>query len=136
MSLRIRHLDPYEWGYPFSAFTERIAHMYIRRKRDKPGINVSKEWIKYRVAVSLYNAAMLAKYEPSLAIEGLISRERGRANDTRFSYQQFRKTKACSNCAMKDICDGIKRDYLEEYGDSEFKGISGATRWRASRYPW
>ncbi len=113
-----RKFDPYEWGYPFSAFTEHIAYLYLR-KRGK--IDLRSEWLKYRVAAGLYTAGILALHKPSAVFDGLLLRNN--SSDLRFGYQEYARTRACSECAYRDLCEGVKREYLDEYGDGEFKPI-------------
>jgi sulfatase maturation enzyme AslB (radical SAM superfamily) len=114
-----RKYDPYEWAYPFSSFTERLAYLHIRNPARR--LNVRSEWLKYRMAAGLYTAAVLAVHRPSSIMDGLLLRKD--SNDLRFGYQEYSKTKKCSGCSMSDLCEGVKNEYLDYYGDQELHAI-------------
>jgi len=49
-------------------------------------------------------------------------------DDDMFSHEKLRvvldsKTKKCSGCSMSDLCEGVKNEYLDYYGDQELHAI-------------
>ncbi len=113
-----RRFDPYEWGYPYSAFTERFAYKYLNNK----SIDVKKEWKKYKMGLRFYNVAIFARYKPSAIIDGFLLKTY--TSDLRFSLQKHKKINTCNYCELKTLCEGIKNEYLEEFGDKEFNAIN------------
>ncbi len=105
MTFSNRIMDMYEWDDLFTMFSEYLAYEWIRTKKE---VDVLSAWQRY-----------IAKFRISMDDVGY--------DDGRYNLQMARtwhvKPRACESCRLRDICDGLKKEYVDYFGTDEVRPV-------------
>lgn len=115
-----RQYDTYEWGDPFTGFSEYVAYNFIN-EGGSHNIDLAKEWLKYKIKTGISSAARLALKRPTSVVDGLFLRND--SQELSYGYMVNDRVDACSKCSIKNICEGVKREYINVFGQDEFKPL-------------
>ncbi|MCG2865860.1 MAG: radical SAM protein [Vulcanisaeta sp.] len=105
MTFHNRIMDMYEWDNLFSQFSEDLAYEWIKTRKE---VDVLSAWQRY-----------IAKFRISMDDVGY--------DDGRYNIEMARtwhvKPRACESCKLRDVCDGLKREYVDYFGADEVKPV-------------
>jgi len=105
MTFHNRITDMYEWDDLFTQFSEYLAYEWIKTKKE---LDVLSAWQSY-----------IAKHRISMDDVGY---DDGRAN-VEFARVSHVKPRVCKSCKLRDVCDGLKREYVEYFGTGEVRPV-------------
>jgi MoaA/NifB/PqqE/SkfB family radical SAM enzyme len=105
MTFHNRIMDMYEWDNLFTLFSESLAYEWLKTRRE---VDVLSAWQRY-----------IAEHRISMEDVGFDNGY----YDREFAKAWHVKPRACKNCKLKDICDGLKKEYADYFGTKEVKPI-------------
>lgn len=112
-----RLFDQYEWQYPFTEFSEWVPEEFIRRK-EKP-FDIKEAYSKYVRRHKLIDMRYVRSIQEFKDVMGMSPN----IEQIKSPKKWYKKIHVCQKCDMSKECDGIKNEYLEIFGDGEFRPI-------------
>ncbi len=112
-----RLFDQYEWQYPFTEFSEWIPEEFVKRKEEP--FDLRDAYAKYVRRHKIMDLRYARSMQDLKDIVGMSPN----IEQIKSPKKWYKKIPACHECELSNECDGIKNEYLEIFGGSEFRPI-------------